>query len=36
LKNYYSEQFKLVRIPGQGTIDEVFESISTVLDRIIG
>lgn len=36
LKNYYSEQFKLVRIPGQSTIDEVFESISTVLDRIIG
>ncbi|MDD4776835.1 MAG: adenylate kinase [Fermentimonas sp.] len=35
LKSFYVEQFKLVRIPGQGSIDEIFDSISTVIDRII-
>src|SRR5690554_453465 len=35
LKNFYNEKFKLVRIPGQGSIDEIFDSIVTVVDRII-
>lgn len=35
LKDFYKEQGKLVRIPGQGNIDEIFTSIETVIDRII-
>lgn len=35
LKNFYNEQVKLVKIPGQGSIDEIFDSIVTVVDRII-
>lgn len=35
LKNFYNEQVKLVKIPGQGSIDEIFDSIVTVIDRII-
>lgn len=35
LKNFYSEQFKLVRIPGQGSIEEIFDSIVAVIDRIV-
>ncbi len=35
LKNFYSDQFKLVRIHGQGEIDEVFSSIEAIVDRLI-
>lgn len=35
LKNFYIEQGKLVRVPGQGDVDEIFESITTILDRLI-
>ncbi len=35
LKSFYNDQFKLVRIHGQGSIDEVFDSIAIVIDRII-
>ncbi|MCE5205535.1 MAG: adenylate kinase [Porphyromonadaceae bacterium] len=34
LKDFYEEQGKLVRIPGQGSIDDIFASMATVLDRI--
>lgn len=35
LKAFYADQFKLVRIHGEGDIDEIFDSIVTVVDRII-
>jgi len=35
LKDFYSAQGKLVRIPGQGSIDEIFASMETIVDRII-
>ncbi len=35
LKQFYSEQFKLVRIFGQGDIDDIFSQIAAVIDRII-
>lgn len=35
LKNFYSDQFKLVRVHGQGDIEEIFESIVNLVDRII-
>ncbi|MEN6588963.1 MAG: adenylate kinase [Proteiniphilum sp.] len=35
LKDFYSAQGKLVRIPGQGSIDDIFASIETIIDRII-
>lgn len=34
LKNFYCDQFKIVKIDGEGSIDEVFETISNVIDRI--
>lgn len=35
LKSFYVEQGKLVRVPGQGSIDDIFESITTIIDRLI-
>ena len=35
LKNYYIEQGKLVRVLGQGSIDEVYESITAILNRLL-
>lgn len=35
LKEFYREQGKLVRITGHGSIDEIFESMTSVVDRII-
>jgi adenylate kinase len=35
LKNFYIEQGKLVKVPGQGGIDEVFESITNIIDRLL-
>lgn len=35
LKDFYREQGKLVRIPGQGSVDEIFASMEAVVDRII-
>lgn len=35
LKKFYSEQFKLVRIHGQGEIEDIFGEISTIIDRLI-
>lgn len=35
LKNFYLEQGKLVRVMGQGSIDEIFESITTIIDRLL-
>lgn len=35
LKEFYKDQGKLVRITGQGSIDEIFESMTSVVDRII-
>lgn len=35
LKDFYSDQFKLVRIHGQGSIDDIFDSITTVIDRLL-
>ena len=35
LKDFYQEQGKLVRIPGHGSVDEIFSSMETVVDRII-
>jgi len=34
LKDFYEEQGKLVRIPGQGSIDDIFASMENILDRI--
>lgn len=35
LKEFYRGQGKLVRITGHGSIDEIFESMTSVVDRII-
>ncbi len=35
LKEFYREQGKLVRITGHGSIDTIFESMATVVNRII-
>lgn len=34
LKKYYLEQGKLIEVQGQGSIDEIFESITTIIDRL--
>lgn len=34
LKEYYAKQNKLVYIPGEGTIDEVFNSIEKAIDNL--
>ena len=36
LKEYYARQGKLVDIPGEGAIDEVFNSIVEVIDSLTG
>jgi adenylate kinase len=35
LKNFYLEQGKLVNVQGQGSIDEIFESITTIIDKLL-
>ena len=35
LKNFYIEQGKLVKVQGEGDIDEIFESITTIIDRLL-
>lgn len=35
LKNFYMEQGKLVRVPGMGSVDEIFDSITTIIDRLL-
>lgn len=35
LKDFYSAQGKLVRIPGQGSVDEIFASMESIVDKII-
>ena len=35
LRNFYLEQGKFVRVMGQGSIDEIFESITTIIDRLL-
>ena len=35
LKNFYKEQGKLEEVIGQGSVDEVFETITTIIDKLI-
>jgi len=35
LKDFYSAQGKLVRIPGQGSVDDIFASIEAIVDKFI-